>query len=74
MRRAIFAQFLRKFLRNSLTRIPTCYSCMRASQSKQATGSLATGNTTIKRNQPQAGPVTDQGQELVVRGGPSAKI
>ena len=47
---------------------------MRASQSKQATGSLATGNTTIKRNQPQAGPVTDQGQELVVRGGPSAKI
>ena len=53
---------------------PTLHSCMRASQSKQATGSLATGNTTIKRNQPQAGPVTDQGQELVVRGGPSAKI
>ena len=46
---------------------PTLYSCMRASQSKQATGSLATGNTTIKRNQPQAGPVTDQGQELVVK-------
>ena len=47
---------------------------MRASQSKQATVSLATGNTTIKRNQPRQGPVTDQGQELVVRGGPSAKI
>ena len=53
---------------------PNLHSCMRASQSKQATGSLATGNTTIKRNNPQAGPVTDQGQELVVRGGPSAKI
>ena len=28
----------------------------------------------FERNQPQQGPVTDQGQELVVRGGPSAKI
>ena len=67
---AIPAQFLRNFSDAPASR----HSCMRASQSKQATGSLATGNTTIKRNQPQQGPVTDQGQELVVRGGPSAKI